>query len=871
MQLGEGADAPLDDFAYSGHVRVAVDITESHDWIAVHAGPDVHISAFVVQQGDMLLPATSIDVNEEDERDHAIARFSGPLEHGAAVLLIDFTSQMNDRLRGLYRSSYRDQATGNTHWLAVTQHEATSARWTMPCFDEPNLKATFEVTITAPATANDGASVGVLSNMPADSTTMVAGKRVVHFPPTPPMSTYLLALLVSTFEATPVEVTRDSATPIEVRVWARPDIVDNGLFAANISTYIIDEYARFFDTPYPLPKSDIVAVPDFAAGAMENWGLITYRETAVLYDPAVDSAATKDRVALVVSHELAHQWFGNLVTMKWWDDLFLNEGFASMVEIDGTDFLFPEWDAMAAFLVADQQRALGADALVASHPIIATIDSNHRIEEGFDGITYSKASSVLRMIRGALGRSTFRQGLITYLNAFTYSNAEHEDLWAHLATASGRPVSNYMEAWTADQGYPLVTVADVPAGPGTAGDQHLQMGQEWFLLDERHTSNAQAAWWIPIKGQWSDGEKFEVDMDELTHTYEPQGWKGTEDSRWYILNADGHDGLFRVNYPLYMWNRLAAALSAGELPTEAAMGLVNDAEALAMKGRLPWTTALEVVAAAESSTHYALVETAMSAISHWESLLRLEPCYGRFSEWASTWLGVHAARLGWTPSNDVAVEHGNDQIRGSLLAFAAEVGNDDAINQAWALYNDHVENHTPIDADLANAVFDTVVREGGEDEWNHVWGMLEGSDDAAANVRYMHALAESRHPHLIRANLDAIIAGKIRTQDATRFIVYNSRNFVGGHLTWTWVKDNWDSFLLPTFGGGQFALSNLVAGSTDQFVSRADLDDVEAFFASVDTTGAEREVAAAVERVRIRVQVLEDHPEICDAWPEVSI
>ena len=406
----------LDDFTFEGVEAVSLDIVEATKTLVLNAAElTVHEVSVTLADGASI--QASVEVDEETERATVTLAREAPL--GAATLHLRFSSVLNDQMRGFYRSTYA-APDGSTRRMATTQFEATDARRAFPCWDEPAVKAVFDVTLIIP----DG--LDAVSNMPKASDEPLAdGKRSVRFEPTPMMSTYLLVFIVG--DLARVEATASNGTV--VGVWTTRGKEEQGRFALENSVRILDYMNEYFGIDYPLPKMDHIAVPDFAAGAMENWGAITYRETALLFDPGNSAAQARQRILEVVAHEMAHMWFGDLVTMEWWDDLWLNESFASWMGDKAVDHLYPEWQMWTQFVSQDTNTALGLDGLRSSHPIEATVNDPAEIRELFDAISYSKGGAVLRMLEDFLGPETFRSGLHDYLSANAYGNARTEHLW----------------------------------------------------------------------------------------------------------------------------------------------------------------------------------------------------------------------------------------------------------------------------------------------------------------------------------------------------------------------------------------------------------------------------------------------------------
>jgi len=431
----------LKNYTFDGTVVINVKVKkEGLKQFTVHSN-DIKISSVVFGESNKGTCA----FNEKDTT--VTFTFDSALPAGDGKVTIVYQGQLNDKMAGFYRSKY--VLNGEERVAATTQFEPTDARRAFPCWDEPEHKATFSVTLTVDK------KLVALSNMPIVSETAKDEKKVVKFDNTPIMSTYLLAFFVGETECVEGK-TREGVT---VRVYTPVGKTEQGKFALDVGTKTLSYFTEYFGIPYPLPKLDMIAIADFSAGAMENWGLVTYRETALLIDEKNSTLSGKQRVAYVVAHELAHQWFGNLVTMEWWNNLWLNEGFATWVGNLAVDHLFPSWNIWTGFVTEYFARALSLDGLEHSHPVEVDVANSGQINEIFDAISYCKGASVIRMIAEFLGEADFKKGLHAYLSKHSYKNTVTEDLWTALGTASGKPVALNMNCWTKHIGYPYIKVS----------------------------------------------------------------------------------------------------------------------------------------------------------------------------------------------------------------------------------------------------------------------------------------------------------------------------------------------------------------------------------------------------------------------------
>ncbi|MAP36423.1 MAG: aminopeptidase, partial [Chloroflexi bacterium] len=426
-------------FTFDGEVQITVEVLNTVNTIVLNAA-ELQIQKIAVTTRGKEVEILDSSLDEEDET--LTISLESEIAPGNAEISIQFVGQLNDRLLGFYRSSYKD-IKGDERYLATTQFESTDARRAFPCWDEPEHKATFDVTLVIPEHLTAVSNMPVISQIPASH-----GKTAVNFDTTPVMSTYLLAFIVGDISC----IEQKSTSGTLMRVWTTKGKEEQGRFALETSLELLDFYNNYFGIPFPLPKLDHIAIPDFAAGAMENWGAITYREVALLVDPENSSAGTRQIVAAIISHEMAHMWFGDLVTMKWWNDLWLNESFASWMGDKAVDSIHPEWDMWTQFLTADTASAFSLDGLTNSHPIEQEVNNPAEIGQLFDAISYSKGGSVLRMLEDYIGAEDFRTGISDYLNKHSYSNAETSDLWNALGESSGKPVSRVMDSWVKQTG-----------------------------------------------------------------------------------------------------------------------------------------------------------------------------------------------------------------------------------------------------------------------------------------------------------------------------------------------------------------------------------------------------------------------------------
>lgn len=494
-------------------------------------------------------------------------RFSSELPAGSAILEVVFTGELNDKMKGFYRSKYFT-ASGEERYAGVTQFEATDARRCFPCWDEPAIKATFDITLNVPK------DLVALSNMPVKNETESNDLRVVEFQRTPIMSTYLVAVVIGEFDY----VERRTKDGVLVRVYTPVGKNEQGQFALDVAIDVIPYYNSYFSIDYPLPKMDLVAISDFSAGAMENWGLVTYRETFVLVDPENTSLIRKQSIALTVAHEIAHQWFGNLVTMEWWTHLWLNEGYASFSEFLCVNHLFPNYSIWNQFITDMYTHALQLDCLKNSHPIEVPVGHPAEIDEIFDEISYNKGASVIRMLYHYLGDDDFRKGMHIYLSRNKYKNTCTEDLWAAFEEASSKPVESIMSTWTKQMGFPVVRITSTEQNGTT---RRLRLTQEKFCADGCQAEE-KSSWMIPITistPKAKHAHSFIMDKESVDVTVE-----NIDPGEWVKLNPESI-GYYRTQYPAEMLDQFLPEISNHKMQALDRLGLLDDLFALVQAGR----------------------------------------------------------------------------------------------------------------------------------------------------------------------------------------------------------------------------------------------------------------------------------------------
>ena len=826
----------MDKFTFDGLEVIDIDVKETTAEISLNAAELKVPSAMLIRDGRWMR-ASAITLDEDSET--VTLAFPEPIEPGPAQLDLRFVGELNDKLRGFYRSQYVNPE-GETAYLATTQFEATDARRAFPCWDEPACKATFQLTLNIPAHLDAVSNTPILEQAGLD-----AGFKSIMFGRTPIMSTYLMAFVVGDLSY----IEQEAANNTTVGVWTTRGKEEQGRFALETSARMLGFFNDYFGIPYPLEKLDHIAIPDFAAGAMENWGCITYRETALLVDPENSSAGTRQRVAEVVAHEMAHMWFGDLVTMEWWDDLWLNESFASWMGTKATDWAFPEWDMWTQFVNMDTNRALSLDGLKNSHPIEQEVKDPAEISQLFDAISYSKGASVIRMLEQFLTPEVFRQGIYQYLEANQYANARTEHLWAALENASQRPVTAIMNTWTGQMGYPVLNVATRESG----GQLELALSQERFVYDNLlgESEPEKLVWQVPVGiTQSGAGENASLVMSEPQARIQLPGRAGAED--WFKVNP-AQTGFFRVNYSEEDWQRLIPAISALTLPATDRLGIQNDAYALSKAGLLSITRFLDIAAAYENETDASVWSDLASNLRDIELLVAEEPCHESFRTFARNLFGPAARRIGWEAQ--AGEGHLDSLLRSTVLSQAGGYGDAEMLGQATERFQAYQDNAAAVPPDLRGVVFSLAAQAGDEATYDRLWELERAADLQEEKIRLLMALSRFTQPELLLETLRRTLTDDVRSQDTISVITSVAANLKGRQLAWQFVQDNWGEFD-RRYGTGGFGLMRLVS-VCGNFVDAAKIDEAEAFFKEHPAPAADRTIRQSLERVRLNSKWLE--------------
>ncbi len=836
----------LDAFTFTGNETVELDVDEPTDRILLNAA-ELQVSAASVTLADgTVLQAT--DIAHDEAAETVALRFDRPVPAGRSSLSVEFTGILNDQLRGFYRSQYTD-AHGATRHLATTQFEPTDARRAFPCWDEPARKATFQVTLRVPR------DLVAVSNMPAESEEDAGGGlKAVRFAETPVMSTYLLAFIVGDLAS--VEAVAKGGTVM--RVWALRGKEEQGRFAVENAVRLLDYFNDYFGVPYPLPKLDHLALPDFAAGAMENWGAITYREVALLYDPENSGAATRQRILQIVSHEMAHMWFGDLVTMEWWDDLWLNESFASWMGDKAVDHLYPEWHVWTQFVSHDTNAGLSLDGLRNSHSIEAKVANPAEIQELFDAISYSKGAAVLRMLEQFLGPDTFQRGLQAYIAKNQYGNARTRDLWDALEQASGQPVAAIMDTWTGQMGYPLIRVSSRP----TEGGTDVTLAQRRFLYDNlMGASEDPALWHAPVGLLTSDASApVDVLLTEREATVRLPTQAAAEGG-WLKANP-GQTGFLRVDYDPEEWERLRAAVANGQLPAIDRLGLQDDAYALVRAGIAPASLFLALADSYRDEEDATVWGDLAANLRSLERMLYDSTSLPQYRSYAAGVFDRIVGKVGWDPQPGEG--HLDALRRIIVLGSAGHYGVADVLDEARVRFQGVLDDPGSLHPDLRSIVYGLTAQNGDASTYEAFWDLERGADLHEEKLRLLGALCRFTDPDLLRETLRRSLTSDVRSQDTVMLINAVAAGRSGRDLAWDFLRDNWEE-LDRRYGSGGFGLMRLVS-IAGGFTTLDRAQEVEEFFRDHPAPAATRTIQQALEAIRLSARWLELNEQVVAGW-----
>ncbi|XP_072244138.1 endoplasmic reticulum aminopeptidase 2 [Leuresthes tenuis] len=864
--------------SFTGSVQIQIDVQNNTNWVVLHS------------KGLQISKATILDQNLDHLSDQVLPVLHNPSHEQIGIfsprvlsrgqkyfLYIDFEAELAEGFYGFYKSTYRTRK-GETRTLASTHFEPTSARMAFPCFDEPSFKANFSVRIRR---SPDFIS---LSNMPVVKTVEINGGLLEdQFAESVKMSTYLVAFVICDFKS----VTATTSSGVKVSIYASPEKWHQTHYALEVAVKMLDFYEEYFNIRYPLPKQDLIAIPDFQSGAMENWGLTTYRETSLLFDPLTSSVSDKLWVTMVIGHELAHQWFGNLVTMEWWNDIWLNEGFARYMEYISVEATYPDLK-VEEYLLHTYFQATGYDSLNSSRPISSAAENPTQIKEMFDTVSYDKGACVLHMLRHFLTDEVFQRGIVRYLRKFSYGNAQNQDLWDSLANTcsdeefiSGKhcysssqasknaylfagehlDLTAMMNTWTLQKGIPLVTV--------TRRGSQLMLRQDRFL---RTVLPSDPLWSTYQQGfLWHIPLTYKTDASGTIHRHLMTSHTDSihigEEVSWVKINSD-MTGYYVVHYEDGGWDVMTKVLRENHtaLSYKDRTHLIHNAFQLVTAGHLPLNKAMDLIGYLQMEEHTVPLLQGLGYLEAFYHIIEKRDELRLTQNLARYILHFFRAVIDeqtWSDSGTVSER----RLRSEVLSLACHLDYPPCLEQANQHFKDWLKSNGTLN--LPTDVAETVYSVGAQDD--HGWASLletyKISLSETQKHKIMFALTSSRHTDKLKRLLELGLVGDvIRSQDLSSLIILVARNPRGHYLAWNFVKKNWDT-LVQKFQLGSFCIRNILIGTTGQFSSQDDLTEVQLFFESIKEQASQLRVTQmALDNMQKNIRWFQRNLETLSNW-----
>ena len=806
----------LETAKFEGDETISIRLLEPASEITLNA-VDIDFHEVSVTSGGVTQKAK---VTPQKEKEMVALGVEKPLAAGPVTVHITYTGILNDEMRGLYLG--KDDK-GRKY--AASQFEATDARRAFPSFDEPDYKATFDITAVA-----DKGQVAISNQKIVSDTPGPGDKHTVRFATTAKMSSYLAALVVGNFEYVEGE-----ANGIPIRVYATPGKKEMGTFSLEVAQNVLKYYDHYFGIKYPYGKLDLIGLPDFSAGAMENTGCITFREAILLIDGKQGSVGMKKEIASVIAHEMAHQWFGDLVTMKWWDDIWLNEGFATWMSSKPIEAWKAEWNFQLDD-VSDTGGTMNVDSLANTRPIHQAAETPAQIQELFDGIAYGKAAAVLRMLESYLGEETFRKGVNAYLQQHQYANATAEDFWDAQAKTSKKPVDQIMPTWVKQAGVPIVNVKAQCSGNST----NVTLTQQRYFFDRsKFEAPNDQTWQIPLclRGSASGkGAKCEL----LTRKEETLTLPGC--SNWVLTNA-GATGYYRTAYQPDAVRALANDAETKLTPAER-IALENDIWGAMRVGREPVGDYLAFAQGLQPDRNRAVVDDLLAGLGFIGEYLVGDNDRDEYRTWLRQYLTPAMKELGYEPKAGESDEQ--KTLRSELFrALGHDARDPEALEQARRIADKALDDPSSVDAEMAGSAFRLAALNGDSAFYDRVMAATKNPKSPEQYYTYLYTLPRFSDPKLLQRTLDFALTPDVRSQDALHLITSVMRNPVGRDLAWNFIQSHWDAVAKA---GGPFASAEVV-GATSAFCDAGLRDQVTDFFSAHKVEAAERTYRQSIERI----------------------
>lgn len=802
-------------FTFRGSEKISIQISKSANKIILNAAELEIKKCQVSWNGNEIKPKIQLDAKTEELTINLPQKISG-----TATISIDFIGNLNDKLVGFYRSKYKHN--GKEKYLATTQFEAADARRAFPCWDEPEAKATFDVSLLVDKNHT------AISNMPVISKKKVGLKTLYRFDTTPIMSTYLLYLAAGEFE----HISSKSGKTL-IRVITTKGKKQQGRLSLEFTKQFLSYFEKYFKISYPLPKLDMIAIPDFASGAMENWGAITFRETILLYDTKTSSTETKQHIAEVIAHEIAHQWFGNLVTMKWWNDLWLNESFATFMATKAVDALYPEWDFWDQFLISEMTGGLSLDSLKSSHPIDVPVKSPADVRQIFDEISYNKGGCVLMMLENFIGKDNFQRGLHSYLKKHEYSNATTEDLWNSLGSTSRQPVRQMMDTWVRQIGYPIIEAQ--------VKDSKLRLTQKRFLL-ENNTKPRNGNWIIPLSVRTDNKVVSKLMKGPVSIPYKAD---------WFKIN-DGQKGFYRVKYDETSLESLGKRVEEKTISNVDRWSVHHDLFALCISNQASFRNYLDFVRHYEDEDDYVVLSDIVGSLNFFYTLLSKEEFWQEIKEFNQNFFNKIFSKIGWDAVK--GEKPTTALLRGQIINSLGRLEDEKIIAEAKLRFKNLIKTDQ-LNPDLRGSVYSIIAWSGNTSTYQKILDLYRKSPTQEEMVRLLSSLANFQDKKLLSKTLAFTLSKEVRTQNLFQPIARMVTNPHGKELVWPWIKQNWRG-IVSRFGIGN-PLLNRIIGSVSIESDFEKEKEIKKFFTKHHVPGTEMKLAQTLERIRINSRFIQ--------------
>jgi aminopeptidase N len=779
-------------FEYSGKEEIKAEIKKSTKEIVLNANGIRFLNAKIVSKG--ITQECKININKKNK----IAKFgvANPVS-GIATILIDFIGTNNDQMYGFYRSSYKS-GSGKEEYILSSQFEAADARAAFPCFDEPEFKSTFEVSMEVPK------EMLAISNMPIKSERVSGDRKTVKFFTTPKMSSYLLFLGVGKFEKL-----SSTLGKLKVNAYATPGKKDLCQLSLDYAKRFILFYEKYFGIKYPLPKVDLIAIPDFAAGAMENWGAITFRETAMLGDAKSSSTSVKQQIAETVAHELAHQWFGDLVTMKWWNDLWLNESFATFMSFKAMNAVFPEWQSNIQYFDEVISTAFSADSIIHTHPISVNVSTPEEINEIFDEISYEKGGTFLHMLEDFATPKVFREGLHNYLKAHSYSNATKYDLWDAIykearksSSPNSKQIKSFADKWLGNEGYPIII--QQTSAP------NVKISQKRFLVSKPLAKIKDKQTWVMSLKYLSKGKVLTEIMDKPTASIK------ADPQSFFKLNY-GQDYLYRVMYKDENLELLGKAIQDGNLSGLDAWGIENDLFSLARSSNIKAVKYIDFVNKYCMDVDYPANASVLSHIEWLDFMLQGTSIHDQVQQLGVKFAGKIIKNLGW--SKRKGESNIESIVRSHAIRLSGQFGDKGVVAKATKILDSYLKGKTKIDPDFKTPIFVVCASNSGKQLFDKFFDMYKKESKPEEKRRFLQTLGYFRGKGEIKRALQICISSEVRLQDSFVIPTILSENPDAYKALESWTYSNWkllmEKYSIGTHMLGRF-IENLSMGNTEE-------------------------------------------------------